>query len=153
VRIRGAAGERTVPFGEFHTTPGEHPEIENVLRPGELITAVDIAPMSYATRSAYVKVRDRASYAFALASAAVALDIAGGRIRAARIAMGGVGTRPWRAVPAEAGLTGATPGEDAWRAAAAAAVSGAVTQPGNAFKVALARRTMVRTLRAVAQLT
>src|SRR5438270_7250351 len=95
VRLNGPRGERTIPVTEFHVLPGDHPERESVIDPGELITAVDIPPLPFAGRSLYVKVRDRASYAFALASAAVALDVDGGIVRDARIALGGIGTKPW----------------------------------------------------------
>jgi xanthine dehydrogenase YagS FAD-binding subunit len=146
VRLEGAKGSRTVPLTEFHTLPGLHPERENVLRPGELIVGVDLPPLSFAARSHYLKVRDRASYAFALASAAVALDIADGKIRAARVALGGVGTKPWRSVAAEKALTGADVGEAAYRAAAQAALRGSIPQRDNAFKIELAQRTLIRAL-------
>jgi xanthine dehydrogenase YagS FAD-binding subunit len=144
VHVRGAKGSRTVKFGDFHTLPGDHPERESVLEAGELITHVELpAPLP---RSHYLKVRDRASFAFALASAAVALDIEGGTIRAARVALGGVGTKPWRSAEAEGALVDAAPTLDVFRKAADAALAGARTQPGNQFKVELAKRTLVRTL-------
>jgi xanthine dehydrogenase YagS FAD-binding subunit len=146
VRVRGPQGERTIPIADFHLEPGAHPERETVLRHGELITAVDLPPMPWATRSHYRKVRDRASYAFALASAAVALDLDGGRIRNARVALGGVGTRPWRSRLAEAVLVGQAPTPAAFRAAAEAELKGAVPHRENAFKIELAKRTMVRAL-------
>lgn len=146
VRIQGPRDTRVVPLTEFHTLPGLHPERENVLRPGELIVGVDVPPLSFGARSHYLKVRDRASYAFALASAAVALDIADGRIRAARVALGGVGTKPWRSAEAEKALTGAEPGDSSFRAAADAALRGAVPLRDNGFKVELAKRTLVRAL-------
>src|SRR5205823_5517818 len=99
-------GERTVPLTEFHVVPGDYPERETVLEPGELITAVDIPPLAFARRSVYVKVRDRASYAFALASAAVALDLRDDTVREARLALGGIATKPWRARDAERLLVG-----------------------------------------------
>src|SRR5471030_3200889 len=104
VLLRGPEGERTVPVADFHLLPGTHPERETVLRHGELITAVELPPLPWATRSHYRKVRDRASYAFALA--AVALNLQGGRIHDVRIALGGVGTKPWRSHLAEAALVG-----------------------------------------------
>jgi xanthine dehydrogenase YagS FAD-binding subunit len=149
VRLRGPQGERTVPFAEFHLLPGNHPERETVLQPGELITAVDIPALPFARRSHYLKVRDRASYAFALVSAAVALDIDGGTIRGARIALGGVGTKPWRSLQAERALVGKPMGEAAYREAAAAALSGAKPRRYNGFKIELARRCLVRALTVV----
>ena len=146
VRISGRSGERTVPVLAFHLVPEDHPEKETVLEPGELITAVDIPPLPFAARSTYVKVRDRASYAFALASAAVALDVAGGTIRGARVALGGVATKPWRSHEAEAALIGHRPETGTYRSAADAALQGAVPRKHNAFKVELAKRTLVRAL-------
>lgn len=146
VQVKGPGGERSIPFAEFHTLPGDHPEIETVLRPGELITAVDLPAMPWAKRSHYLKSRDRASYAFALASAAVALDVQGGVIKQARIALGGVGTKPWRSLEAEQALIGKTAGIAAYQAAADAALAGATTYKDNAFKVPLAKRTLVRAL-------
>jgi xanthine dehydrogenase YagS FAD-binding subunit len=150
VRVRGPNGERTIPIVDFHLVPGAHPEKETVLRQGELITAVDLPPLPFATRSHYRKVRDRASYAFALASAAVALDLQGGRIRAARVALGGVGTKPWRSRFAEAALVGQAPSPALFRAAAEAELKNAVPHGENAFKIELAKRTMVRALITVA---
>ncbi len=146
VRLSGPRGERTVPVTDFHLLPGDHPERESVIEPGELIVAVDIPPLAYATRSVYIKVRDRRSYAFALASAAVALDVHGGVVRAARIALGGVGTKPWRAADAERALVGQRPDPASFRAAADAALAGAVPRAFNGFKVELAKRTLVRAL-------
>ncbi len=152
VVVSGPNGERRVPFTDFHLLPGEHPEKETVLQPGDLITAVELPAIPYATRSRYVKVRDRASYAFALTSAAVALDIQVGIIREARIGLGGVGYKPWRAVEAEKLLAGQAPSPENFRAAAETALASAVPQKYNAFKIELAKRTMVRTLTAVSQM-
>ncbi|HTM04296.1 MAG TPA: xanthine dehydrogenase family protein subunit M [Vicinamibacterales bacterium] len=146
IHVNGERGPRTIPIGEFYLLPGDRPEVETALEPGELITAVDLPPLPFVTRSVYVKVRDRASYAFALASAAVALDLGDGRIRNARIALGGVGTRPWRAHAAERTLAGARPGAAAYQAAAAAALEGAAPRTHNAFKIELAKRTLMRAL-------
>jgi xanthine dehydrogenase YagS FAD-binding subunit len=143
-RVDGST--RAVPFVDFHTVPGDHPEIESVLARGELITDVELPPRPFAARSTYVKVRDRASFAFALASAAVALEIAGGRIRAARVALGGVGTKPWRSHEAEKELVEKAPTRATFERAAAAALAGAKPYPDNKFKVELARRTIVRAL-------
>ncbi len=146
VQTKGPAGERSIPFADFHTLPGDHPEIETVLRPGELITAIDLPAMPWAKRSHYLKSRDRASYAFALASAAVVLDVQGGIIKQARVALGGVGTKPWRSPEAEQALVGKAPGIAAYQAAAEAALAGATSYKDNAFKVPLAKRTLVRAL-------
>jgi len=126
--------------------PGTRPERETVLRAGEIITAIEVPALPFARRSLYLKVRDRASYAFALASAAVALDVANGRIRASRVALGGVGTKPWRSLAAERALVGKAPTATTFRSAANAALQGAVTHKDNAFKVELAKRTLVRAL-------
>jgi xanthine dehydrogenase YagS FAD-binding subunit len=146
VHVRGPKGERDVPFVDVHTEPGAHPEIETTLARGELITYVLVPASPFAAKSAYVKVRDRASYAFALASACAALEIAGGAIKSARLALGGVATKPWRSAEAEAALVNRAPDEDAFRRAADAALAGAKTRRGNAFKVELAKRTIMRAL-------
>ncbi|WP_394824238.1 FAD binding domain-containing protein [Pendulispora albinea] len=146
VHVRGSEGERSVPIGDFHVVPGAHPEVETVLARGELVSGITLPATRLAARSAYVKVRDRASYAFALASAAVALHLEGGVVRDARIALGGVATKPWRSREAEQRLIGQAPQRSAFERAAAAAVEGARTRPGNAFKVALAQRVIVRAL-------
>jgi xanthine dehydrogenase YagS FAD-binding subunit len=146
VRVQGPKGERTIPIADFHLLPGQTPERETALQPGELITAVDLPEMPFAARSHYLKVRDRASYEFALASAAVALDINAGTIRVARVALGGVGTKPWRSSEAEQALVGAKAGEQAYQAAAEAALRGARPHKYNAFKGELAKRTLTRAL-------
>jgi len=150
VHVRGAGvqagAERTIPIGGLHLLPGIHPDRETVLQPGEVITAIDIPALPFARRSLYLKVRDRASYAFALASAAVALDIANGTIRAARVALGGVATKPWRSGAAERVLVGKRPTDATFRSAAEAALSGAVPHKDNGFKVELAKRTLMRAL-------
>jgi xanthine dehydrogenase YagS FAD-binding subunit len=146
VRLHGPRGERAVAFEDFHTLPGDHPELESVLERGEVIVAVDVPARPFAARSSYVKARDRASFAFALASAAVALDASGGKIREARIALGGVATKPWRAHEAEAVLAGATLSADSFRRAAMVALHGAKPRTHNAFKVELAQHVIVRAL-------
>src|SRR4051812_15689378 len=146
VRTAGPQDERVIPIAELHRLPGGHPEIETTLAPGELITAVEIPALPFAARSLYVKVRDRASYAFALASAAVAVDLDKGVVRDARVALGGVGTVPWRSRAAEDALHGKPAGAATYRAAAEAALAGAVPREHNAFKIELARRTLVRAL-------
>jgi xanthine dehydrogenase YagS FAD-binding subunit len=152
VLVRGADGDRAIPLDDFYLLPGDHPERETTLRPAELITAVDLPPLPFARRSTYEKVRDRESFAFALASAAVAVDLDGRRIRGARIALGGVGTRPWRASSAEEALAGKEIGAASWDLASRAALEGAVARSHNAFKIELARRTLVRALARAAEI-
>ena len=146
VDIAGPDGSRTIPFAELHRRPQEAPHVETSLRPGDLITAFVIPPKPWARRSRFVKVRDRESYEFALASAAVALDVADGKIRDARIALGGVATVPWRAREAEARLRGQPVSDDVLNASANAAFAGAAPREHNAFKVELGKRTLVRAL-------
>jgi xanthine dehydrogenase YagS FAD-binding subunit len=150
VRTAGPGGERQIPIAEFYVPYGDDPARETVLAHGELITAVDLPPLPWAARSHYLKVRDRASYAFALASAAVALDLDGRTVRAARIALGGVATLPWRATAAEQALVGKPATEASFAAAAEAAVAGAKPQRFDAFKVELAKNTVVEALKKVA---
>ncbi len=152
VVTNGPKGERRIAFQDFHLEPGDHPERENVLEPGEIITAVDLPALPYSARSHYLKVRDRASYAFALTSAAIALDMSGGVIKEARIAMGGVGTKPWRAFDAEKSLVGKAPTDENFRQAAQIAMKGAKPHGENAFKVELAQRTLVRCLSTVSKM-
>jgi CO/xanthine dehydrogenase FAD-binding subunit len=149
VHTQGPAGTRSIPLTEFYLLPGDTPHVENVLQHGELITAVEVPLLPAGARSHYMKVRDRVSYEFALTSAGVALVIENGVIRDPRVALGGVGTIPWRARAAEDALRGAAPGADAFQAAAEAALEGAWTVPGTAFKVELGKRTLVRALETV----
>ncbi|WP_119165588.1 FAD binding domain-containing protein [Algihabitans albus] len=146
VHLAGANGRRRVPLVDLHRLPGDTPHLETVLEPGELITAVELPSQSITARSTYRKVRDRASYAFALVSVAAALEVADGRIADVRIALGGVAPKPWRPREAEAALIGAVPEQSAFVAAADLALSGSTTRPGNAFKPDLARRTIVAVL-------
>jgi xanthine dehydrogenase YagS FAD-binding subunit len=146
IRVTGAKGERTIAMEDFHRLPGDTPEKETELQPGELITAVELPPSPYAGHSHYIKVRDRASYEFALVSAAAALDLQGGQIRSARIAMGGVAHKPWRAKAAEQALVGKPATKENFQAAAAVALEGAKPQTHNGFKVELAKRAIVRAL-------
>ena len=146
VRVLGQRGERVIPLVDFYRLPGDEPQRDTVLEHGELITAVDLPPLPFATRSHYRKVRDRASYAFALVSVAAALDVAGGVVRDVRIALGGVAHVPWRAVRAEAALRGTPATQEAFGRAAEAELANAQPLPGNAFKVPLARNALVRTL-------
>lgn len=149
VQVLGPHGARSIPIGELHRLPGDAPERDTTLAHGELITSVDLPPV--AGRQAYRKVRDRASYAFALVSVAAVLDLADGRIADVRIALGGVAHKPWRASRAEARLRGEAATEEAFRAAAEAELEAAAPTPDNAFKVPLARRTMVAVLRALSE--
>jgi xanthine dehydrogenase YagS FAD-binding subunit len=146
VHLRGAVGTRSVPITEFHRLPEDHPEIETVLEPGELITAVEVPPLPFAARSAYRKVRDRASYAFALVSVAAALDLDGGTVRDVRLALGGVATKPWRAWRAEEALRGKSATTASFRAAAEAELAAARPLRDNQFKIDLTKRTMVAVL-------
>ncbi|MEP7078316.1 MAG: xanthine dehydrogenase family protein subunit M [Chthoniobacterales bacterium] len=150
VRVSGAKGERTIPIGDFHRLPGETPNIDTNLQADELITAVDLPAMPFAVRSHYLKVRDRASYAFALVSVAAVLDLEGGTIRSARIALGGVAHKPWRAQKAEQALVGQKADEQTFRAAAEAELANAKAYKYNGFKIELAKRSIVRALSTVA---
>ncbi|HEV7920356.1 MAG TPA: xanthine dehydrogenase family protein subunit M [Thermoanaerobaculia bacterium] len=144
--LRGPAGERQVAAVDFHLLPGSTPQREHALEHGELITSVFIPDAPHARHSAYLKVRDRASYEFALTSAAVGVEIANGAIRSARVALGGVGTKPWRARLAEATLIGKEPSADVFRNAAEAELKQARGYGQNDFKIELAKRTLVRAL-------
>src|SRR6266567_7665893 len=146
VRVLGPSGERSIPLVHFHRLPGDEPQRDTVLDHGELITAVDLPPLAFATRSHYRKVRDRASYAFALVSVAAAIDVVDDMVRDVRIAFGGVAHVPWRARKAEAVLRGARATEEAFRRAADAELADAQPLRDNAFKVPLARNTLVRVL-------
>ena len=146
VHTRGAKGERSIALNDFYLVPGTTPNKENVLEPGELITYVTLPALTQGTRSHYLKLRDRASYEFALASAAVVVQISGGKIQRARVAMGGVGTKPWRSKEAEQALQGHEANEHTYRAAAEAALKPAKPLRDNAFKVELAKRAIVRAL-------
>jgi len=139
VEIRGSSGQRMVPLDDFYRLPGSTPHIQTVLEPGEVITAIPAA-----RRSHYLKVRDRASFEFALVSAAVALELDAGRIRQARVALGGVGTKPWRVPRVEAALAGARLEAKALRKAAALATQGARGHGHNDFKIELMQRAIVR---------
>jgi xanthine dehydrogenase YagS FAD-binding subunit len=144
VEIRSASGQHTVPLADFHRLPGNTPNIETVLEPGEVIAAITVPASPAARRSHYHKGRDRASFEFALVSAAVALDMGGGRIREARVALGGVGTKPWRVPQVEAALAGASLDPATLRRAAAHAAEGAQGHGGNDFKIELMQRAIVR---------
>lgn len=146
VHLRNANGERTLPFTELHRLPDDHPELDTVIQPGELITAVELPALPFAVRSTYRKVRDRTSYAFALVSVAAALDLEGNTVKDVRLALGGVAHKPWRASTAEALLRGQTATEAAFRAAAEAELSAAAPLRDNGFKIELAKRVITAVL-------
>src|SRR5213595_3864189 len=151
VRVQGPKGEREIPFVDFHRLPGSTPNVDTNLKDDELITAVDLPAIPFATRSHYLKVRDRASYAFAIVSVAAALEMdAGKKITAVRIALGGVAHKPWRAQKAEQQLVGKTADEKTFRAAAEAELAAAKGYAHNEFKIELAKRSMVRALITIA---
>src|SRR5215210_6477856 len=147
VRVRGAQGrERTIPVAEFHRLPGDTPERDNNLAHGELITAIELPKSSFAKNSYYLKVRDRASYAFALVAVATALELDGDRIQNARVVLGSVAHKPWRSGEAEAALVGQRANEASFRKAAAAAFADARPLEHNRYKVDLGMRAVVRAL-------
>lgn len=146
VHVLGHNGTRHMPLIEFHRLPEDHPDKDTDLEHGELITAIELPPISFAGRSTYRKVRDRASYAFALVSIAAAIDIDHGAIKDVRIALGGVAHKPWRAFKAEDALRGQPATEQIFKAAADTELADAVPQRDNAFKIELARRVIVSTL-------
>jgi xanthine dehydrogenase YagS FAD-binding subunit len=152
VEIAGPSGARTLPFEDLHVLPGGTPQIETVLKPGDLIVGFSIPAAPWTRRSLYLKIRDRESYEFALASTAVALDLADGRVKEARIALGGVATKPWRAREAEAILKGKTLDAGSAGRAAEAAFAQAKTHGDNDYKPQLGQRTLVRALLACANL-
>jgi xanthine dehydrogenase YagS FAD-binding subunit len=147
VEVESVRGIRRIPLVEFHRLPGDTPHIETELAADELITAVELPALPGAANSRYRKVRDRASYAFALVSVAAALEVRDGTVTAVRLALGGVAAKPWRAYEAERILLGAPANEESFRRAAAAELEAAVGQAENTFKIELARRTIVATLR------
>jgi xanthine dehydrogenase YagS FAD-binding subunit len=151
IRVRGPKGDRQIPIADFHRLPGITPERDTNLASYELIVAVDLPAMPFATRSHYLKVRDRASYAFALVSVAAALDLdSTKKIKAARVALGGVAHKPWRAITVEKKLIGANADEKAFRTAADAELVPAKAYKHNSFKIELAKRSIVRALSTVA---
>jgi xanthine dehydrogenase YagS FAD-binding subunit len=149
IHLQGPDGQRDVPIDEFYLVPGNTPQLENVLKPGELITYVTLPPLVAGTKSYYLKLRDRASYEFALASAAIVIDANGGKVRRVRIALGGVGTKPWRSREAERVLEGHAANEHTFKEAAEAALRGAKPLHDNAFKVQLSKMCIARSLRNV----
>ena len=150
IHVRGPKGERSIPIADFHVLPGSMPQRETVLEPGDLITHVTLPPPGSRSKQVYLKLRDRASYEFALASAAVVITIAGGNVSRARIALGGVGTKPWRAPEAEAALVGKPADAANFRKAAEAALRDAKPQSENGFKIELAKRCLAHALQMAA---
>jgi xanthine dehydrogenase YagS FAD-binding subunit len=154
VRVRGSNGEREIAFGDFHRLPGDTPQRDTNLVPDELIIAVDLPAMPFAAKSHYLKVRDRASYAFALISVAAALDLdSNKKINNARVALGGVAHKPWRAHTAEKKLIGQDAGEKTFRDAAEAELAAARGYKYNSFKIEMAKRAIVQALNIVAGMT
>ncbi|MET7667982.1 FAD binding domain-containing protein [Micromonospora luteifusca] len=151
VQTEGLGGARSIPIDDFFLLPGQTPEREHPLAHGELVTGIDLPPAPVAARSRYIKIRDRESYEFALASVAVAMSVDGGRISQVRLALGGVATKPWRARAAEQVLDGAPATTDSFRRAAEAELAPAVPHGMNAFKIELARRTIIRALEQMTQ--
>ena len=151
VEVQGTEGKREIPFVDFHRLPGDTPERDTNLEPGELITAVTIPPLSFAKSGIYLKLRDRASYAFALVSVATALEVTGDKIKTARVALGGVAHKPWRAMKAEKFLVGKVANKSTFEAAADIALKDAQPLAHNGFKVELSKRAIRRALSVSAQ--
>ena len=153
VHVAGPSGERSIAFADFHRLPGQTPDRDTNLEPQEIITAIELPPKGFAEHHSYLKIRDRLSYAFALVSVAAALEIEGGRIRDARLALGGVAHKPWRDSGAEAVLRGAMPDKAVFAKAADRLLKDAKGYSHNAFKIELARRAIIRTLTQAANAT
>lgn len=146
IHIQGQNGRRTIPFADFHLLPGNTPHRETVLEPGDLITHVTLPPPVNGSKQLYLKLRDRASYEFALASAAIVISVSGGKVSRVRIALGGVGTKPWRSEEAETALVGQAADKASFRKAAEAAMRDAKPQSQNGFKIELAKRCLTHAL-------
>jgi xanthine dehydrogenase YagS FAD-binding subunit len=146
IHVQGPKGRRSIPFAEFHLLPGNTPHRETVLEPGDLITHVTLPPPVKGSKQLYLKLRDRASYEFALASAAIVISVAGGNVSRVRIALGGVGAKPWRSEEAEAALVGQPANKVSFRKAAEAAMRNAKPQSQNGFKIELAKRCLTHAL-------
>jgi len=151
VHVLGPAGERAIPFADFHRLPGDTPQIDTNLRPDEIVTAVELPASGFAEHYTYLKIRDRLSYAFALVSVAVGFDLSGGVVRQARVALGGVAHKPWREPAAEAALLGQAPNAANFKVAADILLRDAKGYPYNTFKIDLAHRALVRALTQAAQ--
>jgi xanthine dehydrogenase YagS FAD-binding subunit len=146
IQVEGANGAHAIPFGDFHLLPGSTPHRETVLEPGDLVTHVTLPPSVAGSRQIYLKLRDRTSYEFALASAAIVITVAAGRVTRVRVALGGVATKPWRSPEAEAALVGQTVDQASFRNAAEAALRDAKPQSENGFKIELAKRCLTHAL-------
>jgi xanthine dehydrogenase YagS FAD-binding subunit len=146
VHVTGPSGQRTIALTDFHRLPGDTPQVDNVLHPHEIVTAIELPPQGFAANYSYLKIRDRLSYAFALVSVAAALELEGGRIKEARLALGGVAHKPWRDPAAEAAMRGQAADAATFARAADALLRGAKGYGHNDFKIGLARRAIVRTL-------
>ncbi|MGJ4943306.1 FAD binding domain-containing protein [Bradyrhizobium sp. HKCCYLS1011] len=153
VHVAGPTGARIVPFAEFHRLPGDRPDLDNTLRTDEIITAIELPPQGFAANYSYLKIRDRLSYAFALVSVAAALELVGGHIQQARLALGGVAHKPWRDSAAEEALRGQAPSRDVFANAADVLLKDAKGHAHNTFKIGLARRAIIRTLTQAANAT
>jgi xanthine dehydrogenase YagS FAD-binding subunit len=153
VHVAGPDGARSIALVDFHRLPGDTPEVDNNLRADEIITAIELPPQGFATHYSYLKIRDRLSYAFALVSIAAALELENGRIRLARLALGGVAHKPWRDLSVEALLRGEAPSRELFAAAADALLKNAKGYQHNSFKIGLARRGIIRTLTQAANAT
>jgi xanthine dehydrogenase YagS FAD-binding subunit len=151
IHVQGVSGDRQIPLRDFYVLPQQRPDIETVLEPGDLVTHVTLPPRPAGERSIYLKLRDRASYEFALVSAAAAVTLSNGVIATARLALGGVGTRPWRVNEAERALVGQAPSEAVFRSAAEICLKGARPQSQNGFKVELAKRCIVHAFKQIVQ--
>jgi xanthine dehydrogenase YagS FAD-binding subunit len=151
IHVTGPKGKRTIPIADFHRLPGNTPQLDTNLKPDELITAVELPAPKFAKHSYYLKVRDRQSYAFALVSVAAGLEMSGNTIQSAGLALGGVAHKPWRSPEAEKFLVGTIASPDAFKKAADLAVAGAKPQEHNAFKIELAKQSIVRALTLAAQ--
>jgi xanthine dehydrogenase YagS FAD-binding subunit len=151
IHVQGPKGKRTIPIGDFHRLPGDTPQLDTNLKPDELITAVELPAPKFAKNSYYLKVRDRQSYAFALVAVAAGLEMNGSTIQSAGLALGGVAHKPWRSLEAEKSLVGATPGPEAFKKAADLALAGSKPYEHNAFKIELAKQSIVRALTLAAQ--
>jgi len=150
IHVQGPKGVRAIPIGDFHLLPGDTPHRETVLEPGDLITHVTLPPPKKGSRQVYLKLRDRASYEFALASSAVVMTLTGGNISFVRVALGGVGTKPWRSPEAEAALAGKSASAANFRQSAEAALRNAKPQSENKFKIELAKRCLTHALQTAA---
>ena len=151
ILVEGPHGKRTIAFADFHRLPGSKPQLDTTLHPDELITAVVLPPAKFAANSHYLKARDRNSYAFALISVAAGLEMSGGTIKSAGLAIGGVAHKPWRSEASEKALVGQSPSPEIFGKAAALALTGAKTYENNAFKVEMAKQGIVRALTVAAQ--